>query len=189
MNNSRYPYHYYKLLRNLDNSGRITWATKVKNILLKYGFGYAWVIENAGDENLLLKTFKQRLLDCCKQEWHEKVFFESSKAFYYRHFMTELTIANYIFYRITLSRLCCSVHKLHIEIGRRDNISTEDRICYVCDSHDAKDEYQFIMNFSAYDNLRNLYLPYLSNLHKIVSLFNRLMNADERTTKNLAMYI
>ena len=68
------------MLRNLDNSGRITWATKVKNILFNYGFGYAWVNENVGDENLILKTFKQRLLDCGKQEWHENVF-ESSKAF------------------------------------------------------------------------------------------------------------
>ena len=51
MNNSRYPYYCYKTLQNLDNSGRITWATKVKNILFKYGFGYAWVNENVGDEN------------------------------------------------------------------------------------------------------------------------------------------
>ena len=35
-----------------------------------------------------------------------------------------------------------------------------------------------------YDNLRNLYLTPLSNLHKDVRLFNRLMNADKRTTKN-----
>ena len=57
MNNSRYSYHCYKMLRNLDNSGRITWATKVKNILFKYGFGYACVNENVGDENLFLKNF------------------------------------------------------------------------------------------------------------------------------------
>ena len=36
----------------------------------------------------------------------------------------------------------------------------------MCDSHDIEDEYHFIMNCSAYDNLRNLYLPHLSNLHK-----------------------
>ena len=156
--------------------------------------GLIRVNENVGDENLFLKTFKQRLLDCGKQEWHENVF-ESSKAFYYRHFMTDLTIANYIFYkmplkfRIALSRLRCSVRSLHIEVGRRDNIPTEDRVCYVCDSHDVEDEYHFIMNCSAYDNLRNLYLPHLSNLQKNVRLFNRLMNADERITKNLAMFI
>ena len=130
-----------------------------------------------GYENLFLKTFKQRLLDCGKQEWHETVF-ESSKAFYYRYFMTELTIANYIFYkmslkfRIALSRLRCSVHSLHIEVMRRDNIPTEDRVCYVCDSHYVEDEYRFTMNCSVYDNLRNLYLPHLSNLHKNVRLFS-----------------
>ena len=68
-------------------------------------------------------------------------------------------------FRIALSRLRCSVHSLHIEVGRQDNIPTEDRVCYVCDSHDVEDEYHFIMNCSAYDNLRNLYLPHISNLH------------------------
>ena len=62
MNNTRYPYHCYKMLRNLDNSGRTTWATKVKTILFKYGFGYVWVNENVGDEALFLKSFKQHLL-------------------------------------------------------------------------------------------------------------------------------
>ena len=71
MNNTRYSYHCYKMLRNLDNSGRPTWATKVKAILFIYGFGYVWVNENVGDETLFLKMFKKRLLDCSKQEWQD----------------------------------------------------------------------------------------------------------------------
>ena len=72
------------------------------------------------------------------------------------------------------------MHSLHIEVGRRNNIPTEDRVCYVCDSHDVEDEYHFIMNCSEYDNLRYtcMYLPHLSNLHKHVRSFNILMNAD-----------
>ena len=58
MNNSRYPYHCYKMLRYLDTSGQTTWATKVKAVLSKYGFGYVWVNGIIGDEAMLLKTSK-----------------------------------------------------------------------------------------------------------------------------------
>ena len=80
---------------------------------------------------MFLKAFKQRLKDCAKQEWHESVS-EFSKAYYYRNNMTDLTMAKYIFYnipfkfRITLSKLRCSVHTLHIEVGRQNDVSAEN---------------------------------------------------------------
>ena len=46
----RYPNKCYKMLRNLDESGRITWAAKVKNLLFLNGFGYFWHVEDAGDQ-------------------------------------------------------------------------------------------------------------------------------------------
>ena len=194
MDDTRYPYHCYRMLRRLDDAGRITWASKVKEILFKYGFGYVWVNENVGDEVMFLKAFKQRLTDCAKQEWRESVS-ESSKAYYYRNYMTDLTVAKYIFYnipfkfRIALSKLRCSVHTLHIEVGRQNDVSAENRLCYVCNSHVIEDEFHFIMNCSAFDHLRDLYLPHLSNERKDITVFNRLMNADERITLSLAKYI
>ena len=154
MDDTRYPYHCYRMLRRLDDAGRITWASKVKEILFKYGFGYVWVNENVGDEVMFLKAFKQRLMDCAKQEWRESVS-ESRKAYYYRNYMTDLTVAKYIFYnipfkfRIALSKLRCSVHTLHIEVGRQNDVSAENRLCYVCNSRVIEDEFHFIMNCSA----------------------------------------
>ena len=66
MDDTRYPYHCYRMLRRLDDAGRITWASKVKDILFKYGFGYVWVNENVGNEVMFFKAFKQRLMDCAK---------------------------------------------------------------------------------------------------------------------------
>ena len=40
LSESRYPYQCYRMLRNLDRIGRITWATKSRDILFWYGFGY-----------------------------------------------------------------------------------------------------------------------------------------------------
>ena len=110
MSINRYPYHCSKMLRRLDAAGRITWASKVEVILFTYGFGYAWIYENIGDVAIVMKLFKQRLIDCTKQDWHRQIN-NSSKAHYYRYFTTEFTVASYIFYnirlefRIVLSRL------------------------------------------------------------------------------------
>ena len=73
MNPNRFPYKCYKMLRNLDETGRITWVSKVRELLYKYGFGYVWVTENVGDVNIFVKNFKQRLIDCSRQDWCSKI--------------------------------------------------------------------------------------------------------------------
>ena len=122
MSSVRYPNKCYKMLRNLDESGRITWASKVKNLLFKNGFGYVWHVEDVGYQTLFMKTVKQRLIDCSKQNW-STVIAESGKTRHYRFIMPELQVANYINYdiplkfRISLSKLTCSVHNLNVETG------------------------------------------------------------------------
>ena len=59
----------------------------------------------------------------------------------------------------------------------------------MCNSHGIEDEYHFIMNCSAYNNLQDLYLPHLSDLRKYITEFKTLMNANEQITHNLATYI
>lgn len=194
MSNNRYPYHCYKMLRRLDVTGRITWATRVKEILFYFGFGYAWIYENIGDVKLFMKLFKQRLVDCSKQDWHRQIN-NSSKAHYYRYYMTNLTLANYISYkiplkfRIALSRLRCSVHELNIETGRHYNIPQENRLCSLCNAYEIEDEFHFIMTCSLYDELRHTYLPHLDNTVKNVEAFIRLMNSTEAITMCLAKFI
>ena len=51
MENSRYPRQCYIILKRLDEAGRVTWATKVKNLLSRYGFGYAWQTKEWGMKN------------------------------------------------------------------------------------------------------------------------------------------
>ena len=64
MPNSRYPRNCYLLLKNLDDAGRRTWASNVKNLIYMYGFGIVWINQEIGDTSNLLKAFKQRLVDC-----------------------------------------------------------------------------------------------------------------------------
>ena len=89
------------MLRNLDENGRITWASKVRELLFRNGFEYVWVVEDVGDLNLFMKAFKQRLIDCCKQDW-SAVIMESGKTRHYRYIMPVLKVANYINFNIPL---------------------------------------------------------------------------------------
>ena len=59
----RYPLNCYKMLKDIDISGRWTWAMKVKELLFRYGFGYVWIAQDVGDIDMFLRAFKQRLTD------------------------------------------------------------------------------------------------------------------------------
>ena len=51
------------MLKDIDISGRWTWATEVKELLFRYGFGYVWIAQDVGDVDMFLRAFKQRLYD------------------------------------------------------------------------------------------------------------------------------
>ena len=164
MNQNRFPSKCYKMLRDLDESGRITWASKVRELLFSYGFGYVWLVESVGDANLFMKNFKQRLIDCSIQDWSSAIA-ESGKGRHYRFISPALQVANYINYnipikfRISLSKLRCSVHSLNVEVGRHNDIEYNLRTCSICNSMDVEDEFHFVMKCPAYSNLRDIYLP------------------------------
>ena len=63
----------------MDRNGKKTWASGIRKCLYTYGFGYVW--ENQGVENTaeFVKCFKQRIIDCRWQEWHEHL--ENSSRF------------------------------------------------------------------------------------------------------------
>ena len=77
------------MLKQIDESGRITWVTHVKDLLFRYGFGIVWITENVGDNNEFIYVFKQRLIDCALQDWHTEIT-QSRKAIHYKHFKTLL---------------------------------------------------------------------------------------------------
>ena len=73
MSENRLPRNSYIMIKNLDNLGRRTWATHVKEILFRYGFGYAWIAQDIGDLNIFMYNFKTRITDCFRQNWNDDV--------------------------------------------------------------------------------------------------------------------
>ena len=52
------------MLYKLDLAGRISWVTRVKHLLFKYGFGYVWIAQEVGNDLNIVSMFCQRLKDC-----------------------------------------------------------------------------------------------------------------------------
>ena len=194
MSHNRLPYMCYKMLRNLDENDRVTWASKVRELLFQYGFGHVWLSEDVGDINHFMKTFKQRLIDCSIQDWSARIS-ESGKARHYTFIMPSLQAANYIFYnipikfRIALSKLKCSVHCLNVEVGRHNKIDYQTRLCNLCDKQEIEDEYYFVIRCPIYKNLRDIYLPSVDSDRSTEQLFYSLFNGNREQVLNLARFI
>ncbi len=150
MGHHRFPYQSYMMLKRLDEVGRTTWATKVKTLLYKYGFGYVWLAHEVGDIRAFMLLFKQRLIDCMTQDWRS-VISDSRKAIHYKYFKSMLTVEHYLKidipekYRIALSRFRCSTHSLMVEVGRHTNVLYDERLCTFCNIPAVEYEFHMLM--------------------------------------------
>ena len=199
MPNHRYPVNCYKMLKSLDDVGRRTWATSVKDLLFRFGFGYVWVSQDVGDINMFIYTFKQRVTDCMTQNWHSDID-TSSRCDTYKHFKSLLTPEKYLSIdlpfkiRRALARFRCSNHKLNIELGRHYNVQRDDRICLHCFTHlnvqVIENECHAFFECPQYEGIRTNYLLnwYSGQICQIS--FNHLMNHDDTfTVKQVAYFI
>ena len=166
MESHRYPKQCYNMLVELDNAGRCNWATHVKSLLFKFGFGVVWLSQEVGNFDLFKKILSQRLKDCAIQGWHESVT-ENKKLGTYCLFKSLLEPEKYLSlvkvsnFRIAITRFRCSSHGLHIETGRHKAVAKEERICLLCRKNHIyviEDEFHFLMICPFYSELREKYL-------------------------------
>ena len=198
MNRSRYPYQTYKMLYNLDECGRTTWASQIRFLLNSNGFGYAWISQEVGNINLFIQTFKQRVIDGCIQKWSTKLT-NSSKADTYRGFKSLLNIERYLYtdmpnsLKATLARFRCSCHELLIEKGRHINIDREHRYCPICiknNIHVVETEFHFFLECPLYEGLRMKYLRPFFALFRNINVFNNIFsNTDDNVIRSVAKFI
>ena len=141
------------MLKRLKEAGKTTWASPIKSLLFKFGFGYVWLSQDVGNSKYLLCLFAERIKDCYLQDWLSKLN-ESSKAEHYRNFKNLLDVEKYLSvdlsfkFRSCLAKFRCSSHNLIIEKGRRTGLYRPFRDCPVCIKrhvHTLEDELQFFM--------------------------------------------
>ena len=184
MENGRLPFAAYEMLFKLDQSGKLTWVTNVKELLYRYGFGYVFISQQVGDITHFMQAFKQRVQDCCFQDWHDSIN-NSAKLSTYCTFKSLLNVEKYLSsvsvrkFASALARFRCSNHDLEIERGRKLGVDITERKCHYCMSTGVavtEDEFHFICKCPLYTELRQRYVTATVNLNQ--NDFVRIMRSD-----------
>ena len=199
MPNSRYPRNCYLMLKSLDDVGRKNWATSVKNLLFLYGFGNVWISQEVGNANQFIRCFKQRLIDCFKQNWHGNIN-ESGRCFHYKHYKSLLNTEQYLLidmplnHKTALAKFRCSNHKFSIETGRHSKITREKRICLYClqkfNQNIIECEYHVFFQCEKFHEIRQHFLFTWYKSYTNITCFYSLLQSDNPVLiRKLAHYV
>lgn len=189
--------HAYQLLLN-DIEGKpncVNWASKVKFLLSSLGFYEVWVNQGVGNKNVFLKVFKQRLTDVFIQDWNGRIADSSRANFYslFSNFEHQLYLDSISVkkFRIAMTKLRVSSHRLEIEVGRwaRPNRTPiNERKCRNCNK--LEDEFHFLLECPLYSDLRKMYIKrYFWNRPNMIKLQELMSSNNKNIIKNTALYI
>ena len=189
-----YPHVCHNMLRSYDDSGKITWATHVKMLLYKYGFGHVWSSQGVGDEpKFFFLIFKHRLSEYFAHDWHHDIT-ASHKLNYYAHFKYTLEPERYPYilqvrkHIIAFAKLRCASHNLAIEKGRHDNIPKEERLCTFCDDNVLVDAFHAVIFCEKYKEIICFYISQCFLNPPSIHNFNKLTQ-DDNTILQLTIFI
>ena len=90
----RYPKQCYIMLKSLDDVGGICWATKIKNLLYKYDFGFVWLSQDVGNINQFIRLFRQKVINSCKNDWHTTAVINSDRCHHCSFLKSLLNVEN-----------------------------------------------------------------------------------------------
>ena len=63
----------YEMLFIQSEAEKENWASQVKQVLTRSGFGLVWLCQDVGNERSFLVELKDRMIACFKQNWHSKI--------------------------------------------------------------------------------------------------------------------
>jgi len=194
---TRYVKNCYLMLKRLDENGKKTWASSVKELLFKYGYGIVWMEQGVGDKRAFLCNFMDRLRDCNFQEWHHDIH-NSSKLSVYCTFKSMLEAEKYLDYvdiwkyRVAVTRFRISCHNLEIEKGRHDGVLMENRLCRYCEeigNFVIEDEFHFLICCPLYVEIRSKYNIVHVDMPRYEQFIEIMESEDKQTIIDLALYI
>ena len=179
------------MLYNLCNAGRENWASEIRSILYRYGFGYVWENQQVECIDSFLNAFEQRVKDCDLQRWSDSLS-NMPKLTTYSLLKSQLNPEPYLTLcipfkiRSAIAKFRISNNNLEIETGRHENLEVNGRLCKLCASVNmlnVEDEYHVLMVCPFYQDLRNVYienqLP--CNIHSFISIMST--NDESRLIK------
>ena len=195
--NKNYINQMYRMMLDdiTDRQNIQNWASLVRNTLSNLGFRDVWLEQGVGDVNKFLSALKLRLSDNFIQNWRARLA-ESSRASFYNpisifKFQPYLDKVLTKKFRVALSRLRMSSHRLLIEAGRWTKprrTPRDQRLCTICNK--IEDEYHLLFECTLYNNERIFHLkPYYLRNTSMFKAVELMQETNSKILKKLAMYI
>ena len=141
---------------------KVNWASLIRDELYNLGFNNVWQAQSVGNINKFLSILKTRLKDQFIQNWNARIN-ESSRATFYQaisdfKLQPYLNIVNVQKFRIALSKLRVSSHRLEIEAGRRSKPNkTHPKTENPQTATVLKMMFHFLFECTLFSNLRTTY--------------------------------
>lgn len=143
------------------------WGLKLKNLLCKMGFAYAWINQNNLNGTMFISEFYNRCKDCDYQSWHANVNNYGALRTY-RKFKDDLTMEPYVCLnlprkaRSMFTKLRGGMLRIESNLGRwavpyRLYIN---RLCPLCNSQQVEDEAHVIFSCPVWRCYRQQLMKY-----------------------------
>ena len=183
----------YKMLcqHTDDDDSIVNWASLLKNMLDKAGFGYVWLQQYVENESKFVSEFTKRTQDMFLQTCHGNIDKVSDNRLYKcLHSPSEgsryLSEIKHKYIRTAISKLRLGSHNFLIERGKWQcpKLDVSSRKCEIC--HVIEDEYHIMLECKRFVDLRNRYLPKLIIRRPSMYTFLNFLNTVEG--KNLQSF-
>ena len=177
---NRYIRKCYKLLHQLDSSGRHNWASDLRILICSIGFGHVWYEQSIGDVKCFLSMVKQRLEDVSRQEWHAKVEHYCPEYLDYHPYpfyapyigIVQSYKERRVFYLLRTRGLPIMNNLLRFGI-------TYNNLCEKCSGTYVENEFHILFRCFAYSELRSYYLPESFTKSPSVKKLNQLLKTND----------
>ena len=186
MSSTRYPRKVYKMLLNRvyvkDN-----WVTKLKDTLLKYGFGTQWSQQIVQNDRAFLQDLRTKMIDEFNVEWSTKLL-RSPRFSVYALFKQERCLERYLnvvtlrSFRDVLVKFRVGISDIFRHKYRYNNAYT--LVCPCCTEAD-EDEIHVLLQCPVYDDLRTKYLGKFKDPPNLDTFKKLLSSVDDNHIKQL----
>ena len=195
LNDNRLTKDAYKLQVKWMEQNKRCWLSDVMTILCNHGFSDVWFNHGVGDETMFNFMFKQRVTDMALQKWNTDLN-EMNRLKIYRMYKENCSSEEYIeklgsFKKCLVANFRCTGLPLKAIVGvYYDKIEYELCFCDFCESPLIENEYHFLLECTAYKEIRRKLIPFFywnpPSIHKFKQLMTR---TDIKWLNNFGNYV
>ena len=152
MPDSRLPSKSYRMLYDLHCKNKNNWVSYVCFTLYRYNFGFVWENQGVCNMKIFLCEFRQRLIDCCLQDWYSAMASKDRLAFY-SSLKKSHSLADYLF---TIKKAVLRKHLVRFRLGvsplKTHRLRYAERTpdiftCPFCDTNESEIHFFFFIFF------------------------------------------